>query len=437
MKNKKLEPLCQFREAVYLRLAPSRDAAFEIIDAIASSRDARSAVEVSLSLTMKRKFSSVYKGIERTRIDEDALRPLLVRQAEASGELLFDRWALYALDHSPYPRRSAPTVSDRGYVHGADGRVVGHHYSLLGRVLHEKGSWVGVVDCQRVATHQSAPKVGAAQIARLKADASLRRIISADSEYVTTDILDQADQQTRLLIRLRGSRKLFAEPEAKPAGKRGAPAKHGAMIKLNREATLQNPARRLRVEDPDGGWVEISIWERMHFKARPELPLCVVRVESFKADGKRRYERPLWLLWTGPAEMEWAQFWRVYLRRFCLECVHQFTKNSLAWTRGRFGHTGREERWTWLVMLAYWQLLLSAPAARDTRRPWEKPTVEGKLPTPGRVQRDYLRIFAEIGSPALSPKVRGIPPGRPKGYRPQPRPRFKIVYKGRKATATL
>src|SRR5262245_41019090 len=100
-------------------LAPSRDAAFEIIDAIAASRDARSAVEVSLSPTMERKFSSVYKGIERTRIDEENLRPLLVKQAEASGELLFDGRAIYALDHTPYPRPTAPTVSDRGYVHGA------------------------------------------------------------------------------------------------------------------------------------------------------------------------------------------------------------------------------------------------------------------------------------------------------------------------------
>jgi hypothetical protein len=107
-----LDPLRQFREAVYPILNPSRDAAFETIDAIASSRDARSAVEVSLSPTMGGKFSSVYKGVERTRIDEEKLRPLLVRQAESFGPLLFHGRALYALDHSPYPRLSAETVSD-------------------------------------------------------------------------------------------------------------------------------------------------------------------------------------------------------------------------------------------------------------------------------------------------------------------------------------
>ena len=430
-----LEPLRQFREAVYQQLHPSRDAAFEIIDAISASRDARSAVEVSLSPTIERSFSSVYKGVERTRIDCQSLTQLLVREAETAGELLFDGWALYALDHSPYPRPSAPTVSDRGYVHGADGVVVGHQYSLLGRVMYERGSWVGIVDCQRIASHQTPTQVGADQIARLKQHADLPSIVSADSEYVTEEILDQADEHTRLLIRFRSNRKLFRAPVAKPKGVRGRKPIHGSKIQLNREETLREPDLRLRVEQTDGGWVVISVWENMHVYSRPSLPLCAVRVEVFKANGQRRYPRPLWLAWTGPVEMDWEKFWRVYLKRFCLECVHQFTKNSLSWTRGRFGYTGREERWTWLVMLAYWQLLLAAPVARDICRPWEKPMPEGKLPTPARVQRDWERIFREVGSPARSPKVRGIGPGRPKGYCPQPRPRFQVLYKSQKAAA--
>jgi DDE superfamily endonuclease len=417
-------------------LAPSRDAAFEIIDAIAASRDARSAVEISLSPTMERKFSSVYKGIERTRIDEENLRPLLVKQAEASGELLFDGRAIYALDHTPYPRPTAPTVSDRGYVHGANGREVGHRYSLLGRVMHESGSWVGIVDVERIATHQSPSRVGAAQIDRLKTTATIPCIISADSEYPTAWILDQADEQTYLLIRLRGNNKLYGEPEPRPPGKRGAPPKHGNKIKLNRPETLGQPAHHLRVEEADGGWVMISVWERMHFKSRPERPWSVVRVECFKANGERRFQDPLWLVWTGPTQIDWATLWKVYLKRFRLECVHQFTKNSLAWTRGRFGYTGREERWTWLVILAYWQLLLAAPLVREVCRPWEKPTPEGKPPTPARVQRVYLKFFDEIGSPTRSPKVRGIPPGRAPGYRPPPRTRFRVVYKRRGGSVT-
>jgi hypothetical protein len=336
-----LDPLRQFREAVYPILDPSRDAAFETIDAIASSRDARSAVEVSLSPTMARKFPSVYKGLERTRIDAEKLRPLLVRTAESFGTLRFNGWALYALDHSPYPRESAPTLTDRSYVHGADGVVVGHQYSLLGRVMFETGSWVGVVDVERIATHQTPTAVGALQIARLKEHSTLPVIVSADSEYVTDLILDQADGKTHLLIRLRGNRKLFRAPEPKLENSPGRPPQHGEKIQLNREETLRTPDQQTRVEQPGGSWAVISVWENVHVQSRPNLPLCAVRVEVFRANGQRRYDRPLWLIWTGPAEMDWAKFWLVYLKRFCLECVHQFTKNSLCWTRGRFGYTGR------------------------------------------------------------------------------------------------
>jgi hypothetical protein len=275
------------------------------------------------------------------RLDLDKLVPLLIQQAETTGTLQFDGWTLWALDHSPYPRQDAPTVSDRGSVHGADGIVVGHQYSLLGRVMFATGSWVGVVHCQRIATHQTPTAVGAAQIAQLKQHARWPRIITADSEYVTDEILDEADEQTRLLLRFKGNRKLFQAPPPKAPGSKGRPAQHGPKLQLNRAETLRTPDQHYRVEQAHGGWVEISVWRDVHVQSRPQLPLCAVRVEVFRANGQRRYKRPLWLAWTGPADVDWPQFWRVYLQRFCLECVHQFTKNSLAWTRGRFGHTGR------------------------------------------------------------------------------------------------
>lgn len=107
------------------------------------------------------------------------------------------------------------------------------------------------------------------RIAQLKQEATLPNIISMDSEYVTDPILDEADERNRLLIRLRGNRKLFRSPETKPEGSRGAPRKHGEKIQLNRCARC--------------GW------------------------RSFARGGKRRHDRPLWLVWTGPAEMDWAR----------------------------------------------------------------------------------------------------------------------------------
>jgi hypothetical protein len=427
--SKVQEALRQFRSEVYQVFEPSRDAAFELIDAIASSPAARSAVQVSDSPLMTRGYASVYKALERTRIDPAALSDLLVRQAEAHGELSVAGYAIYSLDHTPYPRASAPTVSDRGYVHGADGQVIGHQYSLLGRVLHAEGAWVGVTHCERIPTDRTPVQVGAAQVAQLRQRATLPSIITADSEYLTQEMLDQAHDRTPLLIRMKSNRVLYHAPKAVRRRAPGRPTVHGRRFQLNEARSLGQPDQVAHVPAADGGWIEIVVFQAVHVKSHPHRPGCAVRVQAFRADGTRRFARPIWLFWTGPAEMDWSTFWRVYLKRFCIEAVHQFAKNALAWTCARLGSTAREARWTWLVLLAYWQLVLAAPIARDAHRPWQKPMPPGRLPTPARVQRDYWRIFLTVGSPVLPPKRRGLSPGRPTGFRPPPKARFPVVIK--------
>jgi len=423
-----LEPLRQFRQQVYQVFHPARDAAFEIMDAICDSPAARSAVEVSLAPGMQRRFSSVYKGLERARIDTPALRQWLVRLTESQECFQVAGYAVHVLDHTPYPRGAAPTVSDRGFVRGAEGEVIGDQYSLLGRVMHPQGTWVGVTDCERIPTRATPVQVAAQQVARLKTLSAAPFIVTADSEYFVADLLDQAAPGCCLLARLKANRVLYEAPPP-PSGKRGRPRRHGSRLKLNRPAELRPPDRFYRLEQPDGGRVELALWQKVHARTHPDLPLCAIRVEQFQPDGRRRFTRPLWLGWTGPPDMDWPTFWKVYLRRFCQEGVHQFAKNSLAWTRARLGHTEREERWTWLVLLAYWQLLLAAPAARDAYRPWEKPTAPGRWPSPARVQRDIGRILARVETPVRSPRPRGNPCGRPMGYRPAPRPRYVVVRK--------
>ena len=395
-----------------------------------------------------RGYASVYKSLERTRIDEDQLRKVLTKQASSLGELAVAGYTIQALDHTPYPRESAPTVGDRGYVHGADGIVVGHQYSLLGRVmaprtatLHETGAWIGVEDCERIPTDKTPVQVGAEQgmavrgaIARLRDNSpeTEKHIVTADSEYVTAEMLDQAHERTQLLIRLRGNRTLYRRPEPPPSSRRGPgrPRKRGPKFKLDDSRTWGKPDHLVNIDNEDGGWIEITVFKDLHFKSHPNLHGCIIRVCAYDATGNRKFARPLWLYWTGPSDMDWNTFWRVYLKRFCIEAVHQFAKNNLAWTAPRLGYTDREERWTWLVMLAYWQLLVAIPLATDAYMPWQKPLPPGRLPTPARIQRDYYRIFLIIGTPAYPPIPRGYSPGRPVGQRPMPRQRFNVVYKG-------
>ena len=74
------------------------------------------------------------------------------------------------------------TVADRGSVRDGRGNIVGHQYSLLGRVMHAAGAWVGVEDCERIPTSRTPVQVGCEQIARLRATSKLKHIITADTE---------------------------------------------------------------------------------------------------------------------------------------------------------------------------------------------------------------------------------------------------------------
>ena len=59
--------------------------------------------------------------------------------------------------------------------------------------MHARGSWVGVVSCERIETHQKPASVATSQLRELKRQTRLPLIATGDSEYVTDVILDEAD----------------------------------------------------------------------------------------------------------------------------------------------------------------------------------------------------------------------------------------------------
>ena len=100
------------------------------------------------------------------------------------------------------------------------------------------------------------------------------------------------------------------------------------------------------------------------------------------------------------------------------------TAAEMGITQVQYKETG--DRWSWLVALAVWLLLLSRPIVEDHPLPWQKP--QRKL-TPQRVQRRLPLIFAQFGSPARTPKMRAKSPGWPKDRHRTPKQRFKVVKK--------
>lgn len=151
------------------------------------------------------------------------------------------------------------------------------------------------------------------------------------------------------------------------------------------------------------------------------------------------FQRPLWLwqIVRGRRGAEWTleQIYTAYRQRFDLEHFFRFAKNRLLLDKFQTPEVRHEEHWWQLVCLAYLQLWLAAPLANALPKPWERylpKRPSGTVSSPTRVQRDFERIIRLVGTPARSPKRRGISPGRRQDVQHDRRARFPVIFKGKK-----
>ena len=145
--------------------------------------------------------------------------------------------------------------------------------------------------------------------------------------------------------------------------------------------------------------------------------------------GERRWRpKALWLWWHGTEEPDLELLWRSYCRRFSIEHAIRFLKERLGWVRPKVRHPEQADRWTWLILAAYAQLLLARGVVADRWLPWEKPLALEKL-TPYRVLRTFVTLVPLLGTPAEAPKPRGRSPGRPKGTLSGPARRYPALKK--------
>ena len=96
-----------------------------------------------------------------------------------------------------------------------------------------------------------------------------------------------------------------------------------------------------------------------------------------------------------------------------------------------------EESWWKITSLAYAQLYMARELASNVPTPWEMylPEMNNKTATVmavRQVQKSFVRITAQCGTPASVPIRRGKPLGRKKGEKQTRRIRYPIVFKREK-----
>jgi DDE superfamily endonuclease len=287
-----------------------------LIDVLAIGPRPASPVEMTLSPLWGYRWSSLYTGIDRasqelaeTIADDDWLQELRKERLAwlASQEIIpvnpaIGKWRVRILDATDYPRPKTETVK-LGYVHGASGMRLGHGLSLLSERVGE-GSWTLPLEIDWIPPKSNPITYGVAQLDEfVKRHGWLpQQVLTVDAQYTVEPFLNPVHQLgIPILGRVASNRVFFLPPPPYPGF--GRPRVRGRKIKLNDARTLPKIDAKQEWELEDGRTIEVSRWDDIRTRKWPGQRLALYRVIEYKADGKLRYKRPLWLIFV-PASLE-------------------------------------------------------------------------------------------------------------------------------------
>jgi hypothetical protein len=256
-------------------------------------------------------------------------------------------------------------------------------------------------------------------------------LVVADAKYGNHRFLGPLrDEPCGALVRMRRDRVLYGVPS--PYSGRGRPRVHGERFAFKEPASWEEPDAMVELEDERWGKVRLRRWDNKHARQDADTSFSVILVETHLE--REKPPAPFWLGYQpppnqSPGDQHLQDVWHWYQYRWPVEPSIRFRKQYLHWTLPRFQQPEYCDRWTMLVGVAQWQLLLGRELVMDNPLPWQPP--QEKL-TPERVLQGFGSLFRHIGTPAMPPQTRGKSPGWLKG-RQRTRPeRHRVVKKSKK-----
>ena len=448
IENASTKSVQEFRAAVAATLGASSAVLLNLIDALVTAPRPASPVELALNPMFAYDWSSLYQALRRAEAqlaptieEDDWLRRLraarlswLQAQPPAEQRAELGPWHVRVLDASNYDRPKTRTVQV-GYVHGADGMQPGHALSLLGERVGA-GSWTLPLELAWFSPRSDPLSFGAAQLEQFVKQHgwSAEQVLAVDAQYTAAPFLKPVHELgIPLLGRVRNNRCFYLPPPAYSGC--GRPAVRGRKLKLNDARTLPPVEAQEGWELTGGGRIEVSRWDDVRMKQWPTQRLLLYRVVEYKADGRRRYKRPLWLIFVPTVAPSAAptprQAEAIYDERFSIEHSIRFLKGELGATCGQFNGPaaeGRVQVWVELVATALWLLWALRELAQGNTEQLPGWWRRGKL-TPGAVRRMAAGLLLSFGWSKPQPKPRGKSPGRASGTKMEPRRRYKVYRK--------
>lgn len=418
------DKLQTFRHKAYRLMGNGRDALFDLMDAVLTSRSVSSLAELSLSPLFRRQWSSVYESLQDSDPPRLKLMELYLEQIEQGHQ------PVLAGDHTAWSRLQAETLRERTYEHqanpmsGAKPITLGQGYSTIAWIPEKQGSWALPLLHERITSAETPIEKAATQLRQVCQKLASRPLSLWDAEYGCAPFLTKtADIDCDKLIRLRSNRVLYGAPAAYSGT--GRPRKHGDKFKLNDATTWWKPDEALEVEDEKWGVLSLQVWHSLHLRQAASQVLSLIRVERLSCTGTTPL-RPLWLIWVGLEPPALSTLWQQYLRRFAIDHWYRFAKQRLHWTLPQLATPESSQRWSDLMPLLTWQLWLARLEVQDSPLPWQKSSPNC---SPGRTANAFAAVLALIGTPAPAPKPRGKSPGWTPGQPRSRRIRYPTVRK--------
>ena len=291
----KCERLKQFRQEAYSMLGKAKDATFDLIDSVMTTRNASCLAEFSLSPLFRRKWSSTYEAIEDNRPNQNKLMRRYVQEIPSS------EYVLLAIDHTAWGRRGAKTLQDRTYEHQASSNnsvTVGQGYSTIAWLPFAKGSWALPLRHERITSYETPISKATWQLKQACKHLQQKVLVVLDSEYGNGSWVNQTKEiEASKLMRIRSNCCLWGKPKVYSG--RGRPRKHGQKLKVNDPTTWWEADEIVEVDDPKLGRLKISQWKKLHFRSSPSEDMSLIRVERLDPRNSGQKPRSLWLVWGG------------------------------------------------------------------------------------------------------------------------------------------
>ena len=416
------EALQTFRQEAHRLLTKAKDATFELMDAVMTTRHASSIAEFSLSPMFRRQYPSTYEAIEDCRPQRNQLMQLCIKQ------LPIQKYVVFGIDHTPWPRPDAKTLKDRTYEHQGktqNGVTIGQGYSTIAWLPEEHSSWALPLRHERITSWESPMSKAAWQLQQVLKHCAQKVLVLLDREYGNAQwVLATAKLEADCVMRIRSNTCLWGIPPAYSG--HGRPRKHGEKFQLTNPENWSSPDSALELDTSTHGRVRVRMWKDLHFSKAADCGINLILVERLEPTGSGRIMPPLWLVWTGERTMPLEEIWHQYLRRFGIEHWYRFAKQRLHWTMPSLKTPEQCQRWSDLMPLMTWQLWLAKDLVTQYRLPWQAATINL---SPGRVAQSMFSLLVQIGTPTNPPKQRGKSNGRSVGFKPTPRTRYPVAKK--------